>query len=98
MAEQKQNNPQQSLIQPLSGQRQKSESDVAVIACNDFLRMGAGRKLSDLIHSYSQQVTRKRNFAPPTLDYETIRQWSSKFDWAERASEYDATFEARKNE
>lgn len=60
--------------------------------------MGAGRKLSDLIHSYSRQVTRKRNFAPPTLDYETIRQWSSKFSWAERASEYDAVWEARKNE
>lgn len=93
-----QNKPQESLIQPLNGQRQKGESDVAVIACNDFLRMGVGRKLSDLIHSYSQQITRKRNFAPPTLDYETIRQWSSKFEWAERASAYDAEFEVLKNE
>ncbi len=85
------------LLQPLSGVRQKSESDAAVQACNDWLRMGAGRSLRELSHNYSQQVTRNKRFKPPTEDYDNLRQWSSKFSWAERATEYDANFESLKN-
>jgi hypothetical protein len=98
MAEPKNNKQLSELLQPLSGQRQKSETDAAVQACNDWLRMGAGRSLRELTHNYSQQVTRNKRFKPPTEDYENLRQWSSKFSWAERAAEYDANFEALKNE
>jgi hypothetical protein len=85
-------------LEPLSGQRQKSESDAAIVACNDWLRMGAGRNLRELIDSYSQKITRNRGFKPPSLSYGTIRQWASSFNWSERATEYDANFEAIRNE
>lgn len=97
MAEPK-NKPQEELLQPLSGQRQKSESDAAVVACNDFLRLGAGRKISTLIQSYSNKLKIKRGYEPPTDSAGTLYQWSLKFNWDDRASEYDATWEARKNE
>lgn len=85
-------------IQPLSGQRQKGESASAVQACNDWLRMGAGRSLRELVDNYLQQTTFKRSFKPPTTKYGTIRDWSGKFNWSDRASEYDSTWEERKNE
>lgn len=80
-------------LQPLKGQRQKSESDNAVIACNDWLRMGTGRTLPELLHRYSEipQDT------PPTNSIETLKTWSKKFLWAERATEFDADYEAIKN-
>lgn len=85
-------------LEPLSGVLQKSESDAAVQACNDWLRMGPGRNLRELVDEYKLQSTRNRRFKPPTLDYGTLRTWSSKFNWAERATEYDVNFDALKNE
>lgn len=81
-------------ILPLSGQRQNGESDRAVIACNDWLRMGIGRSFPDLLQHY----TDTRGSAQPTLSYDTLRRWSSDFNWASRAVEFDATWEARKND
>jgi hypothetical protein len=97
MAEPKNNKPTSHQLEPLSGVRQKGETDAAIIACNDWLRMGAGRSLVDLTHQYSLLVTRNKHYKPPTTDYDNLKQWSSKFLWAERASEYDATWEQRKN-
>lgn len=85
-------------LQPLTGQRQKGESDNAVIACNDWLRMGSGRRLIDVINNYQQLSTFSASFAPPTLSDKTLRTWSSNYNWASRASEYDAAWEQRKNE
>lgn len=84
-------------LQPLSGQRQNGESDAAVQACNDWLRMGSGRSIRQLIDNYSQQVTFSVTFEPPTTTYGTARQWASKFDWSSRATEYDVSWEDRKN-
>lgn len=77
----------------LSGQRQSSESDSAVIACNDWLRMGSGRSLPALLEKYADL---NQNI-PPTASYATLKVWSMQYAWAERAREYDATWEARKN-
>jgi hypothetical protein len=85
-------------LNPLRGQKQSNESEAAVMACNDWLRMGAGRSLRELVNAYQQTATIKRGFKPPTLSYETLRTWASRFDWAERATQYDSDFEAIKNE
>lgn len=84
-------------LQPLSGQRQRGESDAAVQACNDYLRMGAGRKLVDLLNTYQQLSTFSSSYEAPTLSDATVRTWSSKYSWANRATEYDSEWEDRKN-
>lgn len=78
-------------LEPLNGQRQKGESDNAVIACNDYLRLGPARSLANLLNRY-QTVTS----SPPTTRITTLKDWSRNFGWQARASEYDATWEARK--
>lgn len=80
-------------VELLSGQRQKNESDKAVIACNDWLRMGPGRTLPDLLERY---IDTNQNQSV-TGSLATLRDWSMKYEWSERAAAYDATWEARKN-
>lgn len=80
-------------LQPLKGQRQKGESDNAVIACNDWLRLGTGRTLPELAQKYGDM----QSSATPTQSVSTLETWSSKFQWAERATEFDADYEAIKN-
>jgi hypothetical protein len=80
-------------IDLLSGQRQNSETDNAVLACNEWLRMGAGRSLSDLL----QRLTDTNQISPITTSLGTIKHWSADFNWTQRAVEYDANWEARKN-
>lgn len=84
-------------LELLAGKRQSNESDAAITACNDWLRMGSGRSLAELINNYQQASTFRRGFKPPTTSYGTVRVWSSDYDWAARASEYDAGWEQRKN-
>lgn len=78
-------------LEPLNGKRQRGESDNAVIACNDYLRMGPGRSLANLLERY-QTVTD----SPPTTRLPTLKDWSRKFGWVGRASDFDATWELRK--
>ena len=85
--------PEPQEVELLSGQRQKSESDKAVIACNEWLRMGSGRTIADL----AQKFTDSHSGSQPTTSYGTLRKWSSDYNWAERATEFDAGWEARKN-
>lgn len=80
-------------IHPLRGQRQKGESDSAVIACNDWLRLGTGRTLPELLLKYSESY----QDLPPTQSLPTLKDWSAKFAWNERAVEFDADYEAIKN-
>lgn len=87
----------QSELQPLSGQRQSKESDAAVIACNDWLRMGTGRSLPALLELYQQKSAFISDFKPPSTSYKTLNTWSSRYNWPERATEYDAAWEQRKN-
>lgn len=80
-------------IELLSGERQSNETDKAVQSCNDWLRMGPGRSLVDLLKQYTDGYSG----VPPTTVYQTLKNWSKKFDWPKRASDYDATWEQRKN-
>ncbi len=80
-------------LNPLKGQRQSSESDRNVQACNDWLRLGPGRSLPDLLVKYSEM---KGNIAP-TQSLASLTAWSSKYGWAERATAYDSDFEMLKN-
>lgn len=79
-------------VEPLIGQRQKSESDKAITAFNDWLRLGSGRTLSQLLQKYTDAPQNS-----PTQSLDTLKAWSKSFDWAMRASEFDASWEARKN-
>src|SRR5690349_3062323 len=81
-------------LELLAGQRQSDESDKAVIACNDYLRMGPGRSLSLLVQKYNDL---KRSQAP-TQSLGTVASWSTKFSWVERSATFDAHWEAVKNE
>jgi hypothetical protein len=80
-------------LQPLKGQRQKGETDSAIVACNDWLRLGTGRTLPELAQKYGDM----QPSATPTQSVSTLETWSSKFKWTERATEYDADYEAIKN-
>lgn len=83
-------------IELLSGVRQDAESNAAVTACNDWLRLGVGRSIPDLLNSYKQLSTFQRGYKPPSESYGTLRTWSSLYDWPERAATFDASWEARK--
>ena len=82
------------MIELLAGERKDGETDRAAQACNDYLRMGAGRSLRKLAQKYSKA---KRNQAVTTSEG-TLFEWSAKHDWAERASEYDVGLERERNE
>lgn len=77
-------------VQPLTGERQPKETDAAVLACNDYLRLGIGRSLRGLLAIYRQQTDSR----PPTVRERTLALWSTEFNWQERASAYDAQQDA----
>ena len=62
-------------------------------ACNDYLRMGPGRSLRDLVARYRDAG---RN-TTPTRSFSTLGDWSPRYGWVERAAQYDARLEAAKN-
>lgn len=77
----------------LAGERQPGESEKAVIACNDWLRLGPGRTLGLLLRRY----TKTRRIIPPTTSAQTLKEWSADFAWQGRATEFDAQLEEAKN-
>jgi len=83
-------------VEPIFGTRHVSETDRAVVACNDYLRMGAGRSLSDLNEDYANAM--ERGESVPTACKQTLYEWSSRFGWASRCREYDAEIDGIKNE
>lgn len=85
-------------IEPLAGQRQNGESDKAIQACNDWLRMGSGRSIPSLLQHYRDLSNFQRGFEPPSASHPTLYTWSSNYDWSSRATEYDAAWEKRKND
>ncbi len=82
-----------SPFQPLVGARFEDETDLAVTACNDFLRMGPGRKLIVLAMNYADD---KYTDKPPTKSYNVLQNWSQKFDWPTRATYYNKAYDAYK--
>jgi len=77
----------------LAGSIQSGESREAILACNDWLRLGPGRSLPALAAKY----TKTHRTTPPTRSLDTLKEWSARWGWAERAEAYDAADEARKN-
>jgi len=80
-------------LELLAGERQEGERNKAVQACNDYLRLGPGRSLAKLLRRY--QIGPE---APPTKRLNTLKDWSTSFDWQARAVAYDADIERQKNE
>lgn len=86
-------------VQLLAGERKEGETDKAVIALNDYLRMGAGRSLERLHEQYRQQIDSvSPGELPPSKRLRTLYAWSSDYGWVERASIYDAQVDAAKTE
>ncbi len=83
-------------VEPLFGNRAVSETDRAVVACNDYLRMGSGRSLVELYNGYVE--AKERGEGIPTIAQRTLYEWSSRHGWAARCREYDAEIEGIKNE
>ena len=81
-------------VELLAGAPFDGESQKAIKACNDYLRMGGLRSLPKLHKKY----TKTHKNTPPTSSLDTLKKWSSDFDWQARAAEYDAELEDRKNE
>lgn len=75
----------------LAGERDEKEPNRAIIACNDYLRLGSGRSLEKLCERY-----RAATEAPPTKRVKTLKDWSRTFDWQARAAVYDAAQDAAK--
>lgn len=85
------------MVDLLVGERQAKETNKAVIACNDYLRMGPGRSLAKLFDKYRVQVEGESGAElPPTKRLPTLEDWSTKFGWQARAAEYDAQQDARR--
>lgn len=85
-------------LQPLVGERSKGETDTAIAACNDWLRLGPGRSIPALLAMYQDKVKIIRNFAPPSTSPKTLGAWSSKFKWPDRAAVFDVQWDAIQNE
>jgi hypothetical protein len=84
-------------VELLYGERQKRETERAVIACNDWLLMGPGRSLRKLWETYTK-INTGQQIQPPTRSYTTLRTWASRYDWPTRARLYDAEQERLKAE
>jgi hypothetical protein len=82
----------------LVGEVQEKEPEAAIIACNDYLRLGAGRSIRGLIEVYQDLSRFSSTYKPLTLSEKTLYTYSSRYSWAERAATYDADWERRKNE
>lgn len=79
-------------VELLAGEPNQGESSKAIIACNDYLRMGPGRSLRRLEEKYCKG---ERKLAP-TRSIGTINNWSTDFGWQERAAAYDKVIDAEK--
>lgn len=80
-------------IQPLAGERQSRETSRAVQACNDWLRLGAGRTTVALFEKYKESEEK----STPTRSIGTLNNWSARYGWANRAELYDAEVEAERD-
>jgi hypothetical protein len=84
-------------IELLAGVRGERESDKAVQACNDYLRMGPGRSLEKLLGVYRGQTGAKPGPEnPPTTRRNTLKEWSADYTWQARAATFDAAADERK--
>lgn len=87
-----------SKIRLLAGAKQSGETSKAIQACNDYLRLGPGRSLSNLIGQYIDINEREETLTVPTLSQGTLGNWSTKYGWQQRAEQYDARIEEKKTQ
>lgn len=80
--------------------RLADESDRAWMAFQDFLEMGPARSLEQLRQRYIDRSIDPDtpNGTVPTKSKATFKKWSSRFNWYERAKEWDLEQEARRRE
>lgn len=76
----------------MAGVKQKSESQRAILACNDWLRLGPGRSLVALWQQYRETPPN----TVPTRSLHTLNKWAPRYDWAGRAGLYDQAAEDAK--
>jgi hypothetical protein len=81
-------------IRLLAGNKHESETTKAILACNDYLRMGVGRSLEKLRRIYAKDSPTK----PPTKHLKTLKDWSAKYGWVERSKVYDQRIDDDKEE
>jgi len=79
-------------VELLAGTKVSREPSTAIQACNDWLRIGAGRSLPALLERYAK----KPQGEPPTDSLSTLKKWSAKYQWETRAKEYDAEIDKLK--
>jgi len=85
-------------IELLAGEKHDNESSNAVLACNDWLRLGPGRNIPKLLDSYETKSKVIQHFSAPSVSPSTLHSWSSRFAWADRARAFDASYEDRVNQ
>ncbi len=76
----------------LAGQIVEGETKKAVLACNDYLRMGISRSLEKLCRTYAEIGPKE----VPTKHLNVLKGWSAKFGWQARAEAYDKAIDAEK--
>lgn len=78
-------------VELIAGEIKEGESKDAVIAFNDYARMGLGRSLAKLCERY-QSATE----TPPTKRLNTLKRWSTDFGWQERVEAYEKVIDVEK--
>ena len=88
-------------LQPLAGTRREGESDKAVLACNDYLRL-PHRSLGKLHRCYMRQVTEIDQNRPISASagpgLSSLKQWSAHNEWPERAALYEYVLERERSD
>src|SRR5262245_22273361 len=78
----------------LAGEPQPDERKNAILACNDWLRLGPGRSLSGLLAFYAEVG----QIRPPARSKATLKNWSVRFGWQDRSAIYDTVIERQRKE
>ncbi len=83
-------NKKKHSVKLICGDMNQRESAMEVIACNDYLRMGASRSIAGLHRMYLE--------TQPSYDYsiKTLYHWCWDFQWSVRADEWDNKTEKEK--
>ncbi len=84
-------------LELLVGERRDRETSAAVIAFNDYARMGLARSHPGLMRKYISMQSEGLESGVPTTSIQVLRNWSSDFGWAARCETYDAAQEVSKD-
>lgn len=85
-------------VELLAGTKEAGESKRAIIACNDYLRMGPARSVAELVRRYKGDIQNNRDNLVASSSTHTLYTWSYRFSWEGRAAIYDSQTDSRKDE